>query len=270
MLLKKTLIYSLLVLLVIFLHINLKRPKNNLDWSTEVSVQTIIEQEKDISSYQFKNIRDWSYDSDKIVSENYIERTYNPDNITDVWFLVEPFGSWDGVAHTYFTFDFSDNEPLSFSIEARKEVNEDYSPLHGLFREYELIYIWGTEEDFLIRRAVYLDNDVYMYPLKINQNWKKNLFIQLTEETKKLNNNPRFYNTLTTNCTNTLANIVNGIRPGTVPWHPSRLFTGYSDEYLSTLGYISKDKDKYFVSTKVKNIYKSDNFSTELRDLIKN
>lgn len=256
---RKLFLVIFIAILVFIVHINVKLPKNNLEWDPEFGLQTVVE------NYDFKYIRDWRYSSSKVLHYDYLNKTYDPSKITNVWFIIEPFGKWDGIAHTYFTFDFEDSEPLSFSIEARREVGEEYSAVKGLFREYELIYLWGTENDLLVRRAVYLGNDVYMYPLQIPDDWKKNLFMTLIAETNELNASPRFYNTLTSNCTNTLANIVNAIRPNTVPWHYARLATGFSDEYLAELGYIPKDKEKYRVTDFVKGNYRSETFSEELR-----
>lgn len=75
-----------------------------------------------------------------------------------VWFVEEPFTiapfySFEGVAHTYFVFDFQDQQPVAVSVESRRERGEGYDSIHGLFNEYELMYIWGTERDFTGRRA---------------------------------------------------------------------------------------------------------------------
>ena len=56
---------------------------------------------------------------------------------------------------------------------------------------------------------------------------------------------PRFYNTLTTNCTSALAAIVNKARPGAIPWDWSFLLTGYADRYLHKLGYIGAPGDTF-------------------------
>lgn len=262
---RKLILIAFTLVLLLSLHVSLKQPQNNRSWDPEFAVQTEIDED-----FTFQHIRDWRYSQKEITLHDYTNKTYDPEKITNVWFLVEPFGAWDGVAHTYFTFDFSDNDPLSFSIEARREIGETYSGFRGLFREYELIYLWGTEDDLLVRRAVYLGNDVYMYPLQIPEDWKKNLFTTLVDETNNINNNPRFYNTLTSNCTNTLANIVNEIRPNTVPWHYSRLLTGYSDEYLAKLGYIPGNKENYKVDEFVEDNYHSPTFSEDLRNAILN
>lgn len=217
------------------------------------------------------NVRDWRYLDQEILSKNLIDRQINLDSLEKVWFVVEPFGKWDGIAHTFFIFDFTNQDPISFSIEARREIGEEYSPILGMLNQYELGYFWGQETDFLIRRATYLDHDLYMYPLQISNQSAKKLLITLAHETNKINQKPKYYNTLTSNCTNTLANIVNQIEPGIVPWHPARLLTGYADDYLYSLGLIPTDEDfvsitsRHYVTDLVKTHASSDTFSNDFR-----
>lgn len=266
-------IVSIIILIFIgIVYINIT-PSTDKAWNPRWKFISQIE--PTASGYEFSHIRNWSYQNQQIRSQEYDQAIYNPANLTQVWFIVEPFGKWNGIAHTYLTFDFDNMPPLSFSIAARLETGESYSPIKGLFKQYELAYVWGYETDLLVRRAVYLDHQVYMYPLDIPESWQKQLFITLVEETERLHQQPRFYNTLTTNCTNTLAQIVNQLRPGTLPWNPARLLTGYADEYLYNLGYLpnetsfSKVQQKYAVDQWIRKHYQDENFSTSLRIKLK-
>jgi len=45
-----------------------------------------------------------------------------------------------------------------FLIEARKELNEDYSTIKGFFRQYELTYIVADERDVIRLRTNYRKN----------------------------------------------------------------------------------------------------------------
>lgn len=266
-------IVSIIILIFIgIVYINIT-PSTDKAWNPRWKFISQIE--PTASGYEFSHIRNWSYQNQQIRTQEYDQAIYNPANLTQVWFIVEPFGKWNGIAHTYLTFDFDNMPPLSFSIAARLETGESYSPIKGLFKQYELAYVWGYETDLLVRRAVYLDHQVYMYPLDIPESWQKQLFITLVEETERLHQQPRFYNTLTTNCTNTLAQIVNQLRPGTLPWNPARLLTGYADEYLYNLGYLpnetsfSKVQQKYAVDQWIRKHYQDENFSTSLRIKLK-
>ena len=137
------------------------------------------------------------------------------------------------------TFEFVDGNNLSFSIEARKEEGEAYSALKGLFREYELAYTWGTERDFLTRRLLYLGNDVRMYPLELEADVVQKLFVNFVQETQSVTEKPRFYNTLTQNCTNALAHGVNELFPNSLNYDVSWNFPGSSDIFLMEEGLIA-------------------------------
>ena len=163
-----------------------------------------------------------------------------------VWFVAEPFTlapfyGVEAVAHTYFVFDFEDQPPVAISVESRRERGEGYDPLRGLFNEYELIYIWGTERDLTGRRALVEKNELYMYPLAGSMDSARRLFLNLASATQQLETQPRFYNTLTSNCTNELAKAANEAQPGAIPLNIALVFPGFADDLLYDLGFIPND-----------------------------
>lgn len=264
-------LWSLVLLCaVIIFSILVRQPSNTRDWEEEFAVQPTVSIKDNFVT--ISNIRDWRYSENEIISKNYISRTYDVTKLKKMWFMLEPFGGWDGVAHTYFVFDFEDQDPVSFSIEARREKGETYTAFQGLQRKFETVYLWGTESDFTVKRAVYLKNNVYMFPLITSDGFEKKLFMELAQQTIALNRSPRFYNTLTSNCTNSLADIANLVIKDTVPFHYSRLLTGYSAEYLHDLGYIPNEKsydemkNDFLVNEMVKKTYSDQNFSKQLRE----
>lgn len=250
-------------------------PSNNKDWEVGFEIFPETKISKDQTNVEIKNIRDWNYSQTDIISKDYIDRTYNIDNLERVWFLVEPFSKWDGIAHTYFVFDFTDQEAISFSIEARREKGEEYFAALGAVNQYELIYMWGTERDFTGRRIYKDDADVYMYPLNIQKVSGQKLFLELARSTEELRNNPKFYNTLTSNCTNNLAKSANNVKAGTIPFNIAQILPGYSDEFLYGLDYIptneslDKVREKYYITDIVNEVYTDPNFSSLLRERIK-
>lgn len=184
------------------------------------------------------NVRNWTYDASGPVTKTWTDLTLDAKKVTRVWFIIVPISSWKAVSHTFLSFEFADGSTVAFSIEARREADEDYQPFLGAFRTYELDYLWGTERDFIARRLVYQNNPVRMYPLTLPEGGGEALLHALAEETNVLATMPRFYNTLTANCTNLLATIVNERYPKTLPRHYSWVLTGYSDTYLMREGFI--------------------------------
>jgi len=233
-----TIVFAALVLFVLagLLFVGTKQPKEEGAWMPEQSrTATAYADGTMITLY---NVRDWTYNEEQVLSDTWSDVTVDSTKITRTWFLIEPFSAIEAIGHTFLSFEFEDGTVLSFSVEAKREQGEEYSALKGQFREYELSYQWGTERDFVTRRLIYLDHPLRLYPLTLSQEDSQALFRSLAEETTALAEHPRFYNTLTANCTNVLAKIVNTHYPGTLPYDISWNLTGYADRYLMKEGLI--------------------------------
>jgi len=251
-------IVCLIILIALFAFVFYKKPVMNRDWQDDSKILPAFN--IGTSTIQIKNLRDWRYEQDKVVSKNYYDETFKIDNLTKAYLLFNPFGQWDGVGHSFFVFEFNDGKTLSVSIEARKEKSEDYEVVRGLLNEYEIWYAFGSAADFLTNRAIYHDEDLYMYQLLIPTEISKGLFVDLSNQAHKLENKPDFYNTVTSNCTNLLADSANRVKKGSVPFHYSRLFTGYIDDQLYDLGYIRHDAP-------FEKVYKEARIDLKIKDL---
>lgn len=231
----KILLVLALIVLAPLLYLALRQPASDAAWIPEQARTAYAEVGEVVTLH---NVRDWTYDATGPITTDWISVTIDPDTITRAWFLLEPFSDWKAVGHTFLSFELIDGSVYSFSVEARRESDETYSALKGLFRTYELSYQWGTERDFVTRRMLYLDHPLRLYPLELSPEAARALFLSLIKETDELAENPRFYNTLTANCTNVLAHIVNRHYPNTLPYDLSWNLTGLSDVYLMEEGLI--------------------------------
>jgi Domain of unknown function (DUF4105) len=221
--------------------------------------------------------RDFRWSADGPTSAAYVDRSFDMRGLERVWFVEEPFTiaplyGFEGVAHTYFVFDFQDQPPVVVSVESRRERGQRYDPVTGAFNEYELIYIWGTEQDVTGRRAVLEKNELYMFPLVGSMDSARRLFLDLANASQQLETQPRFYNTLTSNCTNELAKAANEAQPGAVPPNVALFFPGYSDNVLYDLGFIPNDapleaiRQRYAITPAVVATIDQPDFSHELRE----
>ncbi|MEY4440714.1 MAG: hypothetical protein RLY49_340 [Candidatus Parcubacteria bacterium] len=279
-LLFRILIILIFVCIVLVLHIFLKQPTHNKTWTDDA--QILPDVTFGTSTIEIKNIRDWRYTQGNVVSKDFYTESFDPEKITSVYFLLNPFGKWEGVGHTFFLFEFEDQNTVSISVEARREEGVPYSAVRGLFNTYEMWYVWGSGADLFSRRAIYHNEDLYMYPLLISKDTAKRLFIDLAQQTEKLETQPEFYNTVTSNCTNILADSANRVNKGSIPWTFARIFTGYSDNKLYDLKLIPHNKtfEEEFedarIDVEIKNILNSDekiskeNFWKELKNKLKN
>ncbi len=233
------LVFLLLGIVCAVLYLSFQSPKADSTWLPEQARTATA----DIASTMITihNVRDWTYNESGPLTHDWHDLTVDTTEITRAWFLLEPFSAIKAIGHTFLSFEFADGTVLSFSVEAKREVGEEYSALKGQFNAYELSYQWGTERDFVTRRLIYLDHPLRLYPLELPPEAAQALFRSLAEETNALAGKPRFYNTLLANCTNVLATLVNRHYPGTLPYDLSWNLTGLSDGYLMREGLIATE-----------------------------
>jgi hypothetical protein len=254
------------------------QPSNQRDWEFGMELLPHVSIAGDL--VQMQHVRDFRWPADGPPSSAYFDRSFDLQKLERVWLVQEPFAvSWlpgfDGVAHTYFVFDFQGEPPVAVSVEARRERNEAYDTLLGMVNQYELIYVWGTELDETGRRAVRERNRLYMFPLLGSMDTARRLFLSLAESTRDLETHPRFYNTLTSNCTNELAKAANQAQPGAIPLSWALLFPGYADELLYELSFIPTDapidtiRQRYFITNVVQELADEPDFSRLLRTRIR-
>jgi len=175
---------------------------------------------------------DWSYDANGPTAKNTVSFSADYADLRNVWFVLEPQPGGEYAAHTLVLFEFADDRIIGLTVEARREANEDYDALKGAFNKFELAYIWSTAKELLNRRAVFLSKDVYVYPLQLTDGQEQSFLRSVLRQTRSVATTPRFYNTLTSNCTNELA------KAAGLKWHYSWVLTGYAPQRLFSLGLI--------------------------------
>jgi hypothetical protein len=94
---------------------------------------------------------------------------------------------------------------------------------------------------------------------------------QLARSSAELEREARFYNTLTSNCTNELARNANSLQPGAVPFSIAWWLPAYSVDQLYDLGYMPNDgplpdiERRYYITDIVRQIHRDPDFSSVLR-----
>lgn len=187
------------------------------------------------------NIRDCYYKSENDYRVKHFDRTYKLEDLKTVDFLVVPFRDAPALAHTMLSFGFEDGEQLVLSVEARLEKDEVYTPLGGAMKQYELMYVVGTERDLIRLRTDIRNVSVFIYRAKASPMDVQGLFLDMLQRMNQIAVKPEFYDTLTNNCTTNLVAHVNKLRPGTIPADYRILFPGYSDQFVNQLGLIDTD-----------------------------
>lgn len=221
----------------------LSEPRNDRDWRADYARQPQVLRGE--AAPVLRNIRNWSYAPDGTPTDTpWIERSLDPEALTQAWFLVEPFWGSPAIAHTMFAFEFEDGEVFVASMEARREVGEGYSAVKAaILPIYEYLIVWTTERDMYANSEFVSGDHLYLYRLDIPLAHQRAILNAMIDKTEALQERPQWYNTLFANCSNMLARVANGLQPGAVPLHYSWVLTGFADSYLHRLGYIGLGAD---------------------------
>ncbi len=181
------------------------------------------------SKVTIHDVRNNNYRKREDFDVRYEPRTYNVNEIRTLDVFVNYWGGMSLIAHTFLSFGFSDGRFISVSIEFRPEVGKTCDTLSGIFKQYELIYIWGDERDLVRLRTNYRKEDVYLYRVKMRQEDIQKLFISMLKQTNSVYKEPEFYNTLFRSCTNTIVDQARGEGIFKLPFWKRRFLTGDID-----------------------------------------
>jgi hypothetical protein len=88
------------------------------------------------------------------------------------------------IGHTMISFRCSDGKKICLSVEAETKPHKQYGIFHGLFFGYRKRYIRGTERDILNLRILRHEK-VYKYPIHINNQQIKELFVDIIKESNQ-------------------------------------------------------------------------------------
>lgn len=222
------------VLLIWYL---MQTPSNDREWSLDQQILPYASMAVDNDEFEVYNIRNFKYTTTQDYTSDYYNQTYKLSEIETLDYIVEPFGNM-GAAHTFLSFGFANGDYLAISVEIRKEIGESFSPLKGLLRNYELMYVVADERDVLKLRSNYRKHDVYLYPVQTTTETMQKVLVDILNRLNKLKTEPEFYNTLTNTCTTNIVQHANEIVPGRIPFDWRMLLPEYSDELAYNLGII--------------------------------
>jgi hypothetical protein len=208
------------------------RPTNDRNWAPDVARTATATIDGD--RLVVKNVRNFTWRSDTDFDQRWEQRTYSLSHLTNVD-LIMSYWAGEAIAHTIVSFGFDDGARLAFSIETRKESDEGYSSVAGFFKQYELAVIAADERDVVRVRSNVRGEDVRIYRLRMTPKNAQVLLHEYVAAVNDLARTPRFYNTLTSNCTNLVFDMVRVIHPG-VPMDARVLFSGYLPNYAYDLG----------------------------------
>lgn len=228
-------IFSLVFLSAIWAimrHISL-RPSNDRSWVNDNERQAEAEFNGD--EVTIRNVRDFEWRGGRDFDERWIDLKLNLSEVEKIWFVLEYFDpKRRQMAHTIMSFEMSDGTRLACSIEVRRERGERYHPIKGLFRQYELIYVWATERDVIgVRTRCRKRSVTHLFEaVVLGQGNERRMLESYLMRTNKLIESPEWYNTITNTCTTNIVRHVNEVYPGRVPRALAILLPGLSPKIL--------------------------------------
>lgn len=95
------------------------KPSNLRDWEVQDAILPTFSWSGE--TVNITNIRNHQWTSETNFSPNYLSGNYNINDIVGVDYMIIPFASIRGPAHTMLSFAFKDGRHLVISAEIRKE-----------------------------------------------------------------------------------------------------------------------------------------------------
>ena len=196
-----------------------------------------------------RDIRDFKYRTPEDYDIHYIDGTYDIDQVRTVDVAVSHWDGMEKIAHTMLSFGFADGRYLALSMETRLPEGKEQGFLHGFYKQYEIIMVLATEEDLFKLRTDYRGEELYLYRTNATPEQARQMFRLLLEGADRLYREPAYYNSITQNCTTSLAPLLRLINPS-FEGDIRLLLNGESDQLLYELGYLKHRDGESFPELK--------------------
>ncbi len=218
-----------------------------------------------------RNFRSFDYDETGEPIAEWSDREFDLQNLRGMDFFMSYWGL-EYVGHPIFSFDFGEQGHLAFTIEARREKDEDYSLFAGLYRRYELSYIPCEESDAVRVRTNFRENEkVHLYRTVATPEQARARFLEFIATMNDIAEKPRFYNVISSNCTTA----VRSQMTGGFPFDWRIIVNGKLDEMLYDRGLLATGglpfeelKRRAFINPKVREHSERDGFSSRIREKV--
>ncbi len=242
-------------------------PSNQHLWEDDVAQMTSGSIEGD--QVTLFNVRNFVWRSETDYSANWETRHYDLNKLQSVDMLTSHWGM-DAIAHVLVSFGFTDGQFVTFSVEIRKKKGQQFSEVAGFFKQYELSILATDERDAIAVRPNVRGEETFLYRIDMPADIRRQLFLSYIEQANQLLEEPRFYNTVTANCTTLVFGMMQHISGG-LPLDSRLLLTGYLPSYIDeldglTTGFdLSQLRDAGRITERSKKASNSANYSQAIR-----
>lgn len=207
-------------------------PSHNRNWRPEVAVMPRAFVDGD--RVRLTGVRNFDYRTRNDFTVRHEEREVQLSHLVGLDFYVSYFMEGP-VGHTFLSFMFDNAPPLTISIETRPEVGEGFAPIASMFKQFELIYVVGSERDLVGVRTNHRREPTYLYRLNTSAEDARRLLLVYLARINELADRPEFYHLLSNSCT------INIVRYANAAGRVGRLdirhvLNGLFDSYLYRSG----------------------------------
>lgn len=244
------------------------QPSNDRQWAEPAS--RTAHATIDGNLVTIHDVRNFRYDEDGTWTADWYDATYDLNEIEQSYFMLTTFG-FTGVAHVMVSFRFAGDQYVVLSVEIRREEGEEYDPIGGVFRQYEIFYTAADERDALALRTHVHKDPTWIIPVNAGPEKTGEFFLDMVKAMTDLHHEPQWYNTITNSCSTSLAKHYEHINDVRLPPDYRILLPGFSDELIAELDLLPQEmtvteaREQFQVSDVATTIDVDENFSQAIR-----
>jgi hypothetical protein len=217
---------------------SIKQPSHDREWQEPLKIlpEPVVEGDR----LTIRGLRNFRWGDEGSHEARWETRSYRLSRLESVDLIVEPFEYSSLMAHTMMSFDFGEDGRFIISIEARKEVGEEYNPITGGLNQFEFMYLFLDERDALTVRAQ-KGHELYLYPLRADSLKLRAFLLNMCASASNLRRKPEFYHIIRHNCTTAWIDHADAVTSDPVGLRLESVVNGLIARYLFEKGAVVSD-----------------------------